>query len=178
MMRDSDIRYCPRCKGDLEWRAVHYAGIEHPVCRECDFVVWQNPKPTVEALIWRDGPSGAEVLLGRREDNGLWDLPGNFLNNPDGIAQALVRECRREMDVLVEVGDILGAFEDTFLGKPIVSIVYACTLKNGTPRPANLIDDVRWFPLTAPPTDVAYDTVRRALAEMQERLRSGNRHPR
>ncbi len=168
-----EIRFCPSCRGRLDWRAIHYAGIEHPVCVKCGFVLWQNPKPSVEALIVRDGASGLEILLGRHPRG--WDLPGNFLNAPDRIEAALIRECRREMGIEVAVEDILGVFEDTFfdgrnqVAIPMISIVYVCRIKSGEPRPADLIDDVRWFSLAEAPTDVAFPAVARAIEAMQRR---------
>ena len=84
-------------------------------------------KPSVEAVITRGNGPSLEVLLGRRMvDAGhvAWDLPGGFLNADDHLYDALRRECLREMGVSVEVGDLLGAFEDDFYGSRIVSLVY------------------------------------------------------
>ena len=65
------------------------------------------------------------MLLGRQSDGSGWDLPGNFLNATDMIEPALQRECRREMDIEIEVGELLGAYEDTFRGMAIVTLVLA-----------------------------------------------------
>jgi ADP-ribose pyrophosphatase YjhB (NUDIX family) len=140
------------------------------VCTACDFVLWQNLKPSVEGLIVRGEGSATEVLLGRRGDLGgdetLWDIPGGFLNADDHLHDALRRECLREVGVEVEVGDLLGVFEDVFLGAPIISIVYVCRIIGGEPRAADIVDDVRWFAIDDPPA-VAYAAVRDALAELR-----------
>jgi ADP-ribose pyrophosphatase YjhB (NUDIX family) len=155
----------------MEARAIHYTEVLHPVCTACGFVLLQNRKLSVEALITRGVGDQTQVLLGKRVSEVGWDLPENFLNSGDVIEQALARECRREMSVDIKVESILGAFEDWFHGEPIVSLVFLCTLQAGEPRPVDFIDDVEWFPVTAPPP-VAFDAVARSLAELQSRLGS------
>jgi ADP-ribose pyrophosphatase YjhB (NUDIX family) len=55
------------------------------------------------------------------------------------------------MDVEVEVGELLGAYEGSYLDMAIVTLVYLCSLRAGDPRPADLIDEVRWFPIATLP---------------------------
>jgi ADP-ribose pyrophosphatase YjhB (NUDIX family) len=135
-------------------------------------VLWQNPKPSVEALIVRVRPGGPgrpgvrEVLLGRRGD-GRWDAPGNFLNLGDRIEEALVRECRREMGVEVRVEGIVGAFDEEYAGEPIVALVYRCALVDGEPRAADIIEDVGWFALDGLPA-IAFPSIARALAVLRD----------
>ncbi|MEX0749575.1 MAG: NUDIX domain-containing protein, partial [Dehalococcoidia bacterium] len=139
----------------------------HPTCEACGSVLWQNPKPSLEALIVREHDGVREVLLGRRTD-GRWDAPGNFLNAGDGIEDALVRECRREMGIEVGVEEIVGAFEDEYAGAPIVTLVYRCRIASGEPRAADIIEDVAWFGLDALP-EIAFASIARALDVLRER---------
>ena len=85
------------------------------------------------------------------------------------IEPALQRECRREMDIEVEVGELLGAYEDMFRGTAIVTLVYLCRVQTGKPRPADLIDEVRWFPIVTPPA-MASASSQDAVAELRRRL--------
>ena len=132
-------------------------------------------RPVAESHALRRRPDSAgqgsdsEVLLGRQSDGSGWDLPGNFLAATDMIEPALQRECRREMDVEVDVGELLGAYEDTFRGIAIVTLVYLCRVRAGEPRPADLIDEVRWFPIATPPP-IAPAAGQRAVAEVRHRL--------
>lgn len=110
-----------------------------------------------------------KVLLGRRrmpDGRTAWDMPGGFLNADDRVASALRRECLREMGVEIEVGEVLGAFDDDFAGAHIVSIVYICRITAGDPRGADIIDGVRWFGL-----DEHVDAASPAVAEALDRLR-------
>jgi NAD+ diphosphatase len=171
-MLDLDLRFCPRCAAALEVREVGHPASPHPACVACGFVLWQNLKPSIEALIVRGHGVETEVLLGRRQmgpDHILWDLPGGFLNADDRLRDALRRECLREMGIEVEVRDLLGVFEDVFGGNRIISIVYVCGVLSGEPRGADIIDEARWFPIRDTPP-VAYPAVGDAIATMRARV--------
>jgi 8-oxo-dGTP diphosphatase len=133
--------------------------------------LWQNLKPSIEAVIVRGKSQNTEVLLGRRTlDDGRigWDLPGGFLNANDRLHDALRRECLREMGVEIEVDDLLGAFEDDFYGTRIVCLTFVCTIVGGEPRAADIIDGVEWFRISALP-DPASPAVGEALAALRRR---------
>jgi ADP-ribose pyrophosphatase YjhB (NUDIX family) len=167
-----ELRFCPRCAGALEVRDVGHPASAHPTCVTCGFVLWQNLKPSIEALIARGHGPETEVLLGRRsmtDGSVAWDLPGGFLNSGDRLHDALRRECLREMGVHVDVRELLGVFEDVFAGIRIISIVYVCGIVSGEPRGADIIDEARWFPLRATPPG-AYSAVEEAIAALRSRV--------
>lgn len=167
-----ELSFCPRCAGALQVREVGHPASPHPACATCGFVLWQNLKPSIEALIVRGHGVATEVLLGRRRTSPgetLWDLPGGFLNADDRLRDALRRECRREMDIEVDVQDLLGVFEDVFAGSRIISIVFICGVASGEPRGADIIDDARWFPLRDTPP-AAHSAVGEAIAAMRVRV--------
>ena len=171
-MPNADLVYCPRCADRLEWRGVEYADVLHPVCVKCGFILWQNVKTSVEALILRGEAPHVEVLLGRRIADAprvTWDIPGGFLNAGETIESALIRECKREMSVDVAVGELVGAFEGMFYDIPIVDLIYACQIISGDPTPHDYIDEVRWFPLGNPP-ELAFAIVGEAIAALRRKL--------
>jgi ADP-ribose pyrophosphatase YjhB (NUDIX family) len=171
-MQNPDLTFCPRCAERLEWRGVEYPDVLHPVCTKCGFILWQNVKPSVDALILRGDASHTEILLGRQSSpraNGKWCIPGGFLNAGDRIEAALIRECRREMCIEIAVGDLVGAFEAMFYDIPMVDLIYVCTIVSGEPRAADLIDDVRWFPLDDLP-ELALDFEREAIDVLRRKL--------
>jgi ADP-ribose pyrophosphatase YjhB (NUDIX family) len=168
----SELRYCPACAGRLEIRPAGHPASPQPVCETCGFVLWQNPKPSVEALILQGNGRNAEVLLGRlgmEPGKGLWDAPGGFLNLGDEPEAALVRECQREFGVSVQVGELIRAFTDTFAGGTL-ALFYRCELQSGQPRPADIVDAVAWFPVTAPP-EMAFESAEKAVRALQQRLK-------
>lgn len=154
-------------------RPVDQPDVMHPVCASCGFVLWQNLKASVEALVVRRDAAGAEILLGRRAvepKKGTWDAPGGFLNAGDTVASALVRECRRELRVDVELGSLVGVYEEQFADGTIVVIVYECSAVAGDPRAGvAFIDEARWFPLRDVPA-LTFPSIERAIADLRRRL--------
>ncbi len=161
----ANLRFCPRCAGGLIIRPIPGASGDHPACVACGFVLWQNAKVSAEALILRGSGSERVMLLGRRPGTDTWDAPGGFVNAGDTIESTLLRECRSEMGVDVRVHHLIGAYDESFFGMPIVVLAYACELVGGDPRPAHPIDAVRWFPLSDPPA-MAYPSIAAAIGEL------------
>lgn len=91
---------------------------------------------------------------------GRWELPGGKVEPGEGEVAALVRECREELGVRVEVGDRVG--EDVPLaGGWAVLRVYAASLTDGDQPQAlehaelrwlggDELDSVAWLPADAP----------------------------
>lgn len=168
----SKLRFCPACAGPLAESQIAGRGA-HPVCASCGFVLWQNLKPCVDALIVRTVDGRAEVLLGRRaiEPNiGLWDTPGGFLNVGDTPESRLIEECRAEVGVNVRLLELIDARTDTFGNIPIVTLFYRCDAEPGEPAPGEVVDRVQWFPLAQLPP-LAYPAVQEALRTLRDRLR-------
>lgn len=153
---ESRLTYCPTCAGKLALQPMgDYDDALHPVCEDCGFVLWQSPKPTVDALVLRYEDDRETILLGRRAhepSRGQWDTPGGFMNAGEQVEDVVRRECRREFGVEVEIEGIVGAFDDHYLDAPTVALVYACRYRSGHPRPLGPpVDEVRWSPATRSP---------------------------
>ncbi len=74
----------------------------------CGRVVYQNPIPSVAAILMREG----RVLLVRRNIDpgyGLWGLPGGFVELDETLEQAVTREVEEETGLLCEPSFIVGA---------------------------------------------------------------------
>ena len=90
----------------------------------------------------------------------------NIGDEPEG---ALIRECQRELGVSVNVGELIGAFTDTFWGS-VVALFYKCELQSGEPRPADIVDDVGWFRVLAPP-EIAFESEEKAIRALQQQFK-------
>ena len=119
------------------------------------------------AAIVRDG----EILLIKRlkpPEAGCWSLPGGKVDFLERVADAVVREIREEIGVVIALERRLGWVEIVGLDdQPWVSPIYLARLVAGEPRvcePAKHAG-VAWFPLDRPPTPLSA-AARDALAAL------------
>lgn len=94
----------------------------------------------VAAVIVRDG----RVLLTRRLEGqhlaGLWEFPGGKLEGGESPEEALVRECREECGIEVEVGGILDVTYHRYPEKDVLLLFYRCELRAGEVRHLQVAD--------------------------------------
>ena len=164
--------YCPSCATPLEPRREAPEDPPRPTCPACGFVHYENPAPTVQAWIERDG----RFLLLRRArepQRGMWNLTGGFLDPFESPADAARREAREELGVEIEVGELLGAFPSPYAdtGRATLDLAYPCRLADPDAelRLSDESGEARWFDLDEMP-ELAFEGERLALAAL--RLRS------
>ena len=107
-------------------------------------------------------------LLNRRplekHHGGLWEFPGGKVEAGETPAQALVREAKEELSVLIRIEDLVPetfAQESSADGRaPIVILLYTCASWSGEPQPLEG-GELGWFQpheatkLDRPPLDIA-----------------------
>lgn len=102
------------------------------------------------------------VLLTRRAEGqhlaGMWEFPGGKLEDGESPEEALVRECREECGIEVEVGEILDVTHHRYPKKAVLLLFYRCALRRGEVRHLQVADhawvaprDLESYPL--PPAD-------------------------
>ena len=102
-------KYCPQCGGPLERRIIKASGPERLVCHVCQYVLYEDPKVAVIAVVPKDGG----VVMTRRGVNpsyGLWVLPGGFMDVGELLEEAVVREVEEEANLKVRVDRLLGVY--------------------------------------------------------------------
>jgi ADP-ribose pyrophosphatase YjhB (NUDIX family) len=170
-------RFCTQCAAPVEWRRLDDERYPQPVCPRCGHVQWQNPKPTVSALITRFQPGGrVEVLLARRAvppAPHTWDCPGGFIDPDEHPEAALHREMLEELGVTITIRRFLGIFMDRYGdgddADPTLNLYYEAGIEAGTLRPASDVGEVAWFPLDRTPETLAFENNREAIEALRAR---------
>ena len=136
-----DWERCPRCGAALkiEGRSAE--------CRECGSTVYANPAPTASALILDDE---GRVLLSRRAGDpgqGMWDIPGGFIEEGEDPLETLRREMEEETSLEIEPIEFLGGFADRYGDGGIytLNLYWTARIVSGEPSPADDVADLRWF---------------------------------
>lgn len=137
------INYCPRCGTPVV--QAERSGRERPVCPNCGWIYFADPKVAVAALITQEN----EVLLVRRTvdpQRGLWALPAGYVDAGEDPVCALERECQEETGLKVRVTDLIDVLngQDHPNGAHII-IVYRVEVVSGSLRPGDDVDRADYF---------------------------------
>ena len=98
----------------------------------------------VAALIW-DGPRFMICQRPAHKARGLlWEFVGGKTEPGETMEEALVRECREELDITVAVGDIFTQVVHEYPDILIRLTLFNCTVAQGTPK---LLEhnDLKWI---------------------------------
>lgn len=142
-MANTEFKFCPRCGAALQQEERF--GRMRPVCPQCGWIHFVDPKVAAATLIVQDGL----VLLVRRVNEpfrGMWTLPAGFVNGGEDPAEAAARECLEETGLNVRVTrvfDIVSGREHP-RGADFV-IVYQAEVVKGEMKADDDADAVEWF---------------------------------
>ena len=175
--------FCPVCGSAYPVTAPGAPVPGRLFCASCGFEFWQNSKPAVAALIVRLVGGLPEILLSRRgiePHKGTWDCPGGFLHNGELPEDGLAREMKEELGTLIAKPRLFTVGIDEYPrddiaeeARFVLSLYYTCELPpNASPSAADDVAEARWFPLSNSPANIAFESIRRALHELQSRYSS------
>ena len=109
----------------------------------------------VAAVIMKDGKVFA-TQRGYGEFKDGWEFPGGKVEAGESPEEALRREIREELEVVVNVGDLIDTIEYDYPAFHLSMKCYACTIAGGSPHlleheaarwlSADQLDSVAWLP--------------------------------
>ncbi len=102
-------------------------------------VVLVQPKPretkdVVAGLIWREGKFLICQRPAHKARGLLWEFVGGKVEPGETMTDALIRECREELDVTVEPGEVFLAVRHDYPDIHICLTLYHCTIAQGEPK--------------------------------------------
>jgi len=155
-------RFCPLCAAALVRQAVPPDQREQPVCPQCRFVFYLNPKVVAGTIPEQDG----HILLTRRAINpgrGLWTFPGGFVDFGETVTDAALRETYEETGLTVALTGLLNVY--SYPGAPVI-VVYRARVTGGTITACHENDALEWMkPADIPWEALAFPSTREALRD-------------
>ena len=103
-----------------------------------------NLTDVVAALIW----DGSRFMICQRPANKaralLWEFVGGKTEAGETLEDALIRECREELDITVSVGEVFTQVIHEYPDIHIRLTLFNCTIAEGTPK---LLEhnDLKWI---------------------------------
>ena len=161
---NGEINFCPRCGSKLSQQERF--GSLRPVCPNCDWTYFADPKVAAAGLIEKDG----KVLLVRRAIDpmrGLWSLPAGFIDAGEDPMNAVERECFEETGFRVRINQLV----DVLFGQEHprgahILIVYRAEILSGEMQPGDDVDRVAFFTREELPP-LAFSTTRKLLKQTE-----------
>ena len=87
----------------------------------------------VAALIWQEGRFMICQRPAHKARGLLWEFVGGKTEPGETMEDALIRECREELDITVSVGDIFTQVIHEYPDILICLTLFHCTIAEGTP---------------------------------------------
>jgi 8-oxo-dGTP diphosphatase len=158
-----EYRFCPRCGGGLERRAIKTIEPKRLVCQACSFIFYQDPKVVAGTIFTLDRRI---VLLKRGVEPaiGKWVFPGGYVDRGETVEEAALRETREESQLEVVIASLLNVY--SYPRAPNVIIVYAAQIVGGNLAAGDeSVEAATFLPDEIPWHDLAFDSTRDALKD-------------
>ena len=122
-------RFCPRCGGALERRSLKSTEPERPVCLQCGYIFYIDPKIAVGTIIADQRDRLVLVRRAIEPGYGKWVFPGGYVDRGEALTDAAVREAREECGLYVRLDGLVNIY--SYPGRAPIIVVYAATAIGG-----------------------------------------------
>jgi ADP-ribose pyrophosphatase YjhB (NUDIX family) len=174
------FQYCPSCAT----KNIKLKG-NKLYCTDCDFVFYQNTAAATGCII-QAGDKVLFLVRAKEPSLGKLDLPGGFVDPGEGVLEGLLRELREELGwephippnvPLAEVLKLFASFPNIYRYKNIdyntCDMFFTVSAPGLTEKDLRIeteeILELRFLrPGEIDPDDLAFDSIRRALAAFKE----------
>lgn len=172
--------HCPACGAGSEPPAQGTGPFR---CGACAFTLFFNSASATAVLLER--ADGAVLFIERAKDpaKGKLGMPGGFVDAGESAEEALAREVREEIGLEVDRFEYLASYANVYLyaGVTYNTIDLFFTARTSQPeaaRPLDAVEALVWRdPAAVDPEDIAFDSMRRAVAAYLERRYRRTRPP-
>ena len=106
------------------------------------------------------------VLVGRRRDYDIWNLPGGAMEAGETVTEAIAREVKEETGLVVEVERLVGVYSKPYRSEVVLTL--QCRPVSGELRPTAEATEWHYFPVDELP--------RSLLPKHRERILDAARH--
>jgi ADP-ribose pyrophosphatase YjhB (NUDIX family) len=155
-MVDKVIQFCHFCSFPLEKRPIE--GRIRRYCPRCQIPIYENPVPAACTVVVDHHDRLLLVKRGVAPKQGMWCLPGGFIECGETPAQAAVRELKEETGLDGRIHTLIGVTTSPgSLYTAILMIAYLVTHYSGQAAAGDDAADVAFFPRKKLP-DIAFES--------------------
>ena len=157
-------RFCPVCGGQLRPKVIKEGEPQRPVCVECAYIIYLDPKIAVGTIIKNDVGQIALVRRSIEPGYGKWVFPGGYVDRGEELLIAAAREAQEEANLQIRIDGLINLY--SYAGRTPIIVVYAARAVGGELRADDESLEAAWFEESQLPwPELAFQSTHDALRD-------------